>query len=92
MVPLMVDEHLGLVLQAAEGAGVDDPVTVPLEDRPVAVLLLGVTPPPRSLGELSVLRQVRFHVDVGHAAKSNGAQVTVQPPPDRRIQYYLRGG
>jgi len=29
----MVQEHLGLVLQAAEGRGVDDPIAIALEFR-----------------------------------------------------------
>ena len=37
VIALMVDEHLGLVLQAAEGAGVDDAVAVALERVRVAL-------------------------------------------------------
>ena len=46
VVPLVVDEYLGLVLQASEGAGVDNPVPVALEGRPERVLFLGVFSPP----------------------------------------------
>ena len=37
VVALGVDEHLRLVLEPAEGLGVEDPVAVALEGRPVAV-------------------------------------------------------
>jgi hypothetical protein len=33
VIALMIDEHLGLVLEAAEGGGMDDPVAVALEGR-----------------------------------------------------------
>ena len=40
VVALGGDEHLGLVLEPAEGLGVDDPVAVALEGRAVAGVLL----------------------------------------------------
>jgi hypothetical protein len=40
MIALGVDEDLGLVLQAAEGLAVDDPVAVALKRRPQAAFLL----------------------------------------------------
>ena len=33
MIPLVIDEHLRLVLEPAECGGMDDPVAIPLEDR-----------------------------------------------------------
>ncbi len=43
VVALVVDEDLGLVLEPAEGAAVDDPVAVALEGGAVVVLLFLVT-------------------------------------------------
>lgn len=40
MVPLVIDEHLCLMLEAAKGGGMDDPVPVPLIDGPVGAFLL----------------------------------------------------
>jgi hypothetical protein len=37
VVPLVVDEDLGLVLQAAEGAGMDDAIAVALVEGAVGV-------------------------------------------------------
>jgi len=60
VVALRVDEDLRLVVQAAEGLAVDDPVAVALERRPeAAFLLLGVRAP---------LRLVRAHRQRGEPA------------------------
>ncbi len=42
MVALVIDEDLGLVLQAAEGGGMDDAVAVALERRARRALRLGM--------------------------------------------------
>src|SRR5690606_34930747 len=47
MVPLMGDKHLGLVLQSAEGSGMDYPISVPLEGRTGAAFLFGIKAPAR---------------------------------------------
>ena len=41
MIALVMDEDLGLVLQAPEGRGMDDPVPVALENRAHGALRLG---------------------------------------------------
>ena len=43
VVALVVDEHLGLVLEAAERGAVDDPVAVALERAAQRALRLGMT-------------------------------------------------
>ena len=49
-VGLMLDKNLGLVLQAAEGGRMDDPVAVTLKRRAVGALLFGMEPPPAGVG------------------------------------------
>src|SRR5690606_22925701 len=46
VVALMVDEHLRLVLQAAEGRRMEDPVTIALKGGPSRGLRLRMEPPP----------------------------------------------
>ena len=46
VIAFRIDEHLGLVLQPAEGLGVDDAVPVPLEGGSVLVGLFGHLPSP----------------------------------------------
>ena len=46
VVPLGLEEHLGLVLQPPEGLGVDNPVHIPLEGGAHAALLLRPLPAP----------------------------------------------
>jgi len=51
VITLVVDEDLGLVLESAEGLGMDDPIAVALEGR--AVLMLGLfRDPTQGLGAL----------------------------------------
>ena len=45
VVPLRLEEDLRLVLQAAEGLGIDDPVHIPLEGGADVALLLRPGPP-----------------------------------------------
>ena len=47
MVALVVDEDLRLVLQPAEGVGMDDAVAVALEGRAERIVRLGVEAPAR---------------------------------------------
>jgi hypothetical protein len=44
VIALMIDEHLGLVLEAAKSGAVNDAVAVALEARPRPALWLGVQP------------------------------------------------
>ena len=47
VVTLVVDEHLGLVLEAPESLGVNDPIPVTLESGPVRSRKLRMLPAPR---------------------------------------------
>ena len=49
MVPLMVNEYLGLVLQTTKGPGMNNPIAIPLERRPKRRLGLGMQATPRIL-------------------------------------------
>jgi len=60
VVALVLDEDLGLVLEAAEGRGVDDPVAVALERRAVGALGLGMEAPPAGAGPGRIGRQSRL--------------------------------
>ncbi len=42
VIPLVVDEHLGLVFQPAEGGGMQNPVAVALEDRAVIRFIIEI--------------------------------------------------
>ncbi len=57
VVAFVVDEHLGLVLEAAEGGAVDDPVAVALERAAQRALRLGVAAAAAALGIAGVGRQ-----------------------------------
>ena len=48
MVALVINEDLRLVFQAAEGAGMDDPVAVALKRRAVTAVRLGINAAQRS--------------------------------------------
>ena len=56
-VALVVDEHLGLVLQLAERGRMDDAVAVALERRARRRLRLRMQPPPRRAGMHGIRRQ-----------------------------------
>lgn len=47
MVPLVIDKDLGLILEAAEGGGMNDTVAVALEDRSKFVFFLRPLPSTR---------------------------------------------
>jgi hypothetical protein len=62
MVAVGRDEDLGLVAQAAEGDGMDDPVAVALESvarAPLGPRRLAVQPPPRSFRIAGIARERR---------------------------------
>src|SRR6185295_3883119 len=62
-VPLVVDEYLGLVFEAAEGGGVDDAIAIALVFAPAARRGLAVAAPARVLGA----RRVRGEFALRHA-------------------------
>ena len=54
VIPLRLEEDLGLVLEAAKGLGVGDPVNIPLEAGANVALRFRVQPTPAVLGEHAV--------------------------------------
>ena len=57
VVALVIDEHLGLVLQTAKGGAVDDPVAVALEGAAQRALGLGIAATAAALRVAGVRRQ-----------------------------------
>jgi hypothetical protein len=55
VIPLVIDENLRLVLEAAERARVDDPVAIALIEGTVAVVCFRVAPAARESARLRVL-------------------------------------
>ena len=91
MVALMRDEHLRLVLQPAEGGGMEDAVAVALEGRAVGRLRLRPAPaaPGRGRGGIGRKRRVHrrrpaaaaaFARPVGHALSFSGASALAPRP------------
>ena len=66
IIAFVIDEDLGLVLQAAEGGGVDDAIPVTLKARPRSAFRLGVEAAATFLGLAGIGGQI---MGVGHAAK-----------------------
>lgn len=57
MIAFVLDEHLGLVLQAAEGDGVDDAIAVALEFAALGRWRLGMPAAAGGLGEAGIRRK-----------------------------------
>ena len=82
VVPLVIDEDLGLVFEPAERAAVDDAVAVALVGRTVVVLGLGMTPAPGWPGPIGHTRPSSGSVRVaGGTAVTRGGY----KPPARSV-------
>ena len=96
VVPLVIDEHLGLVLEAAERGAVDDTVAIALERAPLRALLLrhlsasGVAGAKRVRGQQPLFPGVRIQEEA-RGAHERLAGVFGGDAADRPHRRLLRG-